>query len=200
MTKKSRSGRVGGTASQGDSPVAAPRDAAEYARAVGSRVTELVEHALERTSHAITTDPEAMAEAIIDLVLDRISDPDRSELADLVAPVWTAEHTRRVLDLSRPSMLDRRRTGSLLALRSSDGDFFYPVSQFEKRDGKVRVKPALRKFMMALRDHDPWSIAVLHHTPAPELADLTPLEWVRQGRPVQTLVDYARTLNAEFAR
>lgn len=128
------------------------------------------------------------------------SDPHRSKLADLVAPVWTAEHTRRVLNLARPTMLERRRTGSLLALRSSDGEFFYPVSQFEKRDGKVRVKPALRQFMMVLRDQDPWTIAVLQHTPAPELDGLTPSGWVRQGRHPQTLVDYARVVNAELSR
>lgn len=34
-------------------------------------------------------------------------------------------------------MLDRRKTGSLLALKTTDGDCFYPVSQFEKRDGKA---------------------------------------------------------------
>lgn len=127
-------------------------------------------------------------------------DPQRSELVDLVAPVWTAEHTRRVLKLSRPTMLDRRRTGSLLALKSSDGDYFYPVSQFEKRDGKVQVKPALRQFMMVLRDHDPWTVAVLHHTPAPELDGLTPLDWARQDRDTTTLVEYAKVLNAEFSR
>lgn len=141
-----------------------------------------------------------MAEAITDLVLDKIADPDRSEMAELVAPVWSAEHARRVLGISRPAMLDRRKTGSLLAVQSSDGDFFYPVSQFEKQAGKVRVKPALRQFMMALRDHDPWTIAVLNHTPAPELDDLTPLDWVRERRDAQTLADYARVLKAEFAR
>lgn len=54
--------------------------------------------------------------------------------------------------------------------------------------------------MMVLRDHDPWTIAVLNHTPAPELDDLTPLDWVREGRDAQALVDYARVLKAEFAR
>lgn len=178
----------------------APPDIAEYALAVGRRVTELVAKALERAPHAIRTDPQAMADAIADLVLDKIADPDRSELADIVGPMWTAEHARRELGISRPAMLDRRRSGSLLALKSSDGDFFYPVCQFEKSSGEVRVKPGLRQFMMVLRSHDPWTVAVLLHTPAPELSDLTPLAWLREDRDTQTLVSYAEALRAEFVR
>ena len=123
-----------------------------------------------------------------------------SELAELVGPVWTAGHTRRVLGLSHGSMLNRRQVGALLALPTADGDLVYPVSQFEKRNGEVQVKPAVREFMHVLRDRDPWTVAVLLHTPAPELEDLAPLEWVRQGRDSQNLVDYAAVLDREFAR
>lgn len=141
MTKQSRKVFTRVTPSVAPRPSTAPQDLGEYALAVGKRVTELVEKALERGPFAIRTDPDSMAEAITDLVLDKIADPDRSELAELIAPVWSAEHARRVLGISRPAMLDRRKTGSLLAVQSSDGDFFYPVSQFEKQAGKVRVNP-----------------------------------------------------------
>jgi hypothetical protein len=200
MTTPSQGGRFGLMSVRSEPHAAATLDAAEYARAVGNRVTELVEQALEDAPDAVRTDPNSMAEVIADLVVDRVADPDRSELADMVAPLWTAEHTRRVLKLSRPTMLDRRKAGSLLALKTTDGDFFYPVSQFERRDGKVQVKPALRKFMMVLRDRDPWTVAILIHTPAPELGDLTPLDWVRQGRDSKPLLDYAHVVNTEYAR
>lgn len=175
-------------------------EADAYARAVGDRVTELVQQALEHSPRALRVDPDTFAATITDLVVDTAAPPDRSELADLVAPLWTAEHTRRVLGLSRATMQDRRKAGTLLALKTTDGDFFYPVAQFEKHAGKVRVKPALRAFMMALRDRDPWTVAILLHTPAPELGDRTPLDWVRARRDLEDLQGYAEVVNAEFAR
>jgi hypothetical protein len=184
----------------GTPQVTGPQDACGYARAVGNRVTELIVQALERAPHAARTDPDSLADIVSGLLVDRVIDPDRSELADLVAPLWTAEHTRQVLGLSRATMLERRKSGSLLALKSTDDDFFYPVDQFEKHGEKVRVKPALRRFFMVLRDRDPWTIATLLHTPTPELDNLTPLEWVRAGNETATLVACAEALNAEFVR
>lgn len=180
--------------------VTGPQDARGYASIVGKRVTELIVQALERAPYAARTDPDSLAEVISGLLVERVVDPDRSELAELVAPLWTAEHTRRVLGLSRATMLERRKSGSLLALKSSEGDFFYPIAQFEKRGEKVHVKPALRRFFMVLRDRDPWTIAALLHTPTPELDNLTPLEWVRAGNETETLVACAEVLNLEFAR
>lgn len=200
MANPSSDTRMGLVSGRRTEALAAHIDANEYARVVGNRVTELVAEALEHAPQTRRADPEAVAEAIADLVVDTVADPDRSELADLVAPLWTAEHTRRVLNLSRPTMAERRKTGSLLALKTTDDEFFYPVSQFEKHDGKIRVKPALRRFMMALRDRDPWTVAILMHTPAPELGNLTPLDWVRRGREPGPLLDYAEVVNAEFAR
>jgi hypothetical protein len=146
----------------------------------------------ERLTKPTSTSPVAVA--------PDAADPDRSELADLVAPLWTAEHTRRVLGLSRSAMSQRLKTGSVLAVMSAEGDIFYPASQFETRQGTVRVMPALRKFIMVFRDLDRWTIAVLTHTPATELDGLTPLDWVREGRDVKALVDYAGGLAAEYGR
>lgn len=125
---------------------------------------------------------------------------DVSELAALVAPLWSAGHTREVLGLSQQAMLDRARAGSLLALTTSDGAVFYPVWQFEKREGNVQVKPGLRKFVTVLRDHDQWTVAVLIKTPAAELADKSPLDWVCDGGDTTTLVTYAERLRTEFTR
>ena len=175
-------------------------DAAEYARTVGNRVAELVEQALERAPGSVEADPESMAQLIFDVVINRLPDPDRSELAELVAPLWTAEHTRHLLKLSRRAMSSREQARSLLALETADGDLYYPVSQFERHDGEIRVKPALQAFMQAMPDRDPWTIAVLVNTPADELDSSTPLDWVRGGGDTQVLLDLAVVLNAEFAR
>jgi hypothetical protein len=200
MPQMARREDLAASRSRTESRVLVPAEAAEYAQAVGNRVTELIEQALEGDPHAARTDPNCIAEVIADLIVDKVAGPARCDFADLVAPLWTAEHARRVLKLSRATMAERRKTGSLLALRTTGGDFFYPVSQFEKRNGKVQVKPALRKFMMALRDQDPWTTAVLMQTPASELRDQTPLGWIRDGGDPQTLASYAEVLRAEIER
>ncbi len=122
----------------------------------------------------------------------RIPGLDTATLLDVVDPFWTADHTANRLNIT-PDELDRQRaTGGLLGVTPSDSDrVFYPVFQFEKRTGKVQVKPALRVFMATLRDHDPWTIAVLINTPAPELDGLTPLGWAEANRDTATLIAYA---------
>lgn len=174
---------------------------ASAARTVGDLVAEHLTRVLSEHENASIADPEAVAEAITDLLVVWVSDEDPNEIADLLAPFWTARRTAEALGgLRRSTMAERRKTGSLLGVKTTDGDFFYPVAQFERRDGKIQVKPALRKFMMALRDRDPWTVGILLHTPAPELGDLTPLDWVRRNGDEQRLVRYARIVDAEFTR
>jgi hypothetical protein len=145
---------------------------------------------------------DAVADSITNVVVATIGDhdPDYSELVDIVAPLWSAEHARRVLDVSRSTMAQQRKRGSLLALRTAGSGFLYPVFQFETYEGKVQVKRGLREFMMTLRSQDPWTVAVVVKTPAPELDGLSPLGWVHTGGDIKVLVDYAKILAAEFQR
>jgi hypothetical protein len=183
-----------------------------YARAVGDQVAALVEKALasryvadgplllDQTLVHRLADPGKVAEALDDLILTPAMAEDRSELADLLAPFWTAQRAQAALGISRQAMADRRKTGAILALKAADTDtYFYPVAQFETKDGAVRVKPMLRRFLMTLRHREPWTVGVLLHTPAPELENRTPLDWVRRHGDEGTLLDYARVVNAEFA-
>lgn len=198
MSARERVPSAASNAAEGGSPRDAV-DAGEYARMVGARVAVLVEEALEADPEAVPLDPDSMAGIISDLMVNRVG--GGSEMADLVAPLWSAERARRELNISRSTMAERRSAGSLLALKPTDADeFFYPVSQFERRDGRVQVKAGLRRFMMALRGSDPWTVAVLMRTPALELGNLTPLDWVRRGRDESTLNEYAEMLVAELAR
>lgn len=177
-----------------------PSDRERYSQAVGARVKELVDqYAADHPGLLETTPPELLAETLVDIAID--PEADRSELADLLAPLWSAKRTQEALGgLSRATMHDRRKTGSVLGVKTTDGAIFYPVAQFEAHGGKVRVKPGLRPFLMALRERDPWTVAVLLHTPADELGGLTPLDWVRKERDVDVLVAYARAVDAEFSR
>ncbi|MDN4161134.1 hypothetical protein [Nocardioides abyssi] len=76
----------------------------------------------------------------------------------------------------------------------------YPLAQFVKRDGVVVVRDGVLRMLEALREQDSWTVAVLLHTPAAELDGLTPLQWMREGRPVEVLAEYAKVLRRELSR
>lgn len=126
---------------------------------------------------------------------------ESNELAALLAPYWTADHTQQTLGIPSQQALDARlRDGTILGLRSTTGDVLYPVCQFHKDDnGTVVVSPALVPVFQALRDYDSWAVGVLLHTSAPELGHLTPLQWVREGRPATVLADLAHAVRREWA-
>jgi len=188
-----------GPAGAGSTPAA--MTPSEYAEAIGTRVTLLIERALAGTGDVRLVDPDTMAGVIAGLVIDRADDPEHNEIADLVAPLWSADRTRRALGSpSRAAMADRRRAGTILGLKTTDGDIFYPVSQFETFQGAVRVKPALREFFRILRDQDPWTVAVLMRTPTADLEDRCPVDWAADEGGLEVLAEYARTVNAEFSR
>jgi hypothetical protein len=131
-------------------------------------------------------------------------DPDAApnELADLLGPFWSADRARKALAATETELADLRRDGRLLGVASADGHgrVFYPIAQFENHGGRTRVRPALQRFFAALRAHDAWTVGVLMHTPAPELGDLTPLQWAREGRDLAPVVSYAERLAAELRR
>ena len=49
-----------------------------------------------------------------------------------------------------------------------------------------------------LRSFDPWTVAVLLNTPAPELDGATPIEWARQGGAQDALRDLAQVVAKEW--
>jgi hypothetical protein len=177
----------------------APED---YAREVADVLAERLVEQLSRVEGIpdVLPEPDEFADSLGPLVL-HVPDESPNELADLVGPFWTSARTREALGVSSRQALDsRRRTGSVLGVKSTDGDRFYPVSQFHKRaDGGIEVKPALVPFLRTLRGFDAWTVAVLLHTPAPELADLTPLDWVRHGKDPKALEDLARAVAREWS-
>jgi hypothetical protein len=119
-----------------------------------------------------------------------------NELAAMVGPLWSEGHVCDVLSVD----VDELETGTVLALTASDGGVrVYPVFQFHRRDGVVEVKPALVPFLRALRALDRWTVAVILHTPAPELDDTTPLDWVRRGGSAETLSALAAVLVNEWS-
>jgi hypothetical protein len=121
------------------------------------------------------------------------------ELVALVGPVWSQGRTCEALSVSGAALADLRKAGGVLGLTTADGALVYPVSQFHRRGGTVEVRPPLVPFLTALCRFDPWAVAVLLHTPSPELHGATPLDWVRDGGSTSLLADLALAVSHEWS-
>jgi hypothetical protein len=127
-------------------------------------------------------------------------DPPSNELAAFVGPLWSEIKTCGALDASPDILAARREAGALLELVTSDGDRVYPVFQFVAgEDGRIETRTGLAAMLQELRSFDPWTVAVLLKTPAPELDGSTPVEWERAGGAVEALRDLAAVVAREWA-
>lgn len=122
-----------------------------------------------------------------------------NEIADRVGPMWSGQKVRRALAVSAGVLDARRESGEVLGLVTTDGVVVYPVSQFQRREGRVEVKPALVPFLRVLRQFDAWAVAMLLHTPAPELDGMTPLDWLGQGHEPTALHGLADVVAREWS-
>lgn len=132
----------------------------------------------------------------------RSSDEAR-ELADLLAPYWSAPRAAEALGLTPGALGERLAEGSVLAVAIPSGTLFFPIWQFRRMpDGRVEVKPGLLDFIKTLHTvmKDGWTVGTQVRTPAPELDDLTPEQWVDSGREPAVLDRYADALVQEWER
>lgn len=174
-------------------------NAHEYAREVADAVTARLERALSGLSGDVELpEPDRIAEGLVDgmdaLVAWRPG--NGNELADLLGPFWSGARVREALGIPTRQALDsRRRSGSVLGLKTGHGTRLYPLFQFQRhRGGRVEVKPALVPVLRTLRGFDAWAVGVLLHTTAPELDGLTPLEWTRRHRSPDAIANFARSV------
>lgn len=173
----------------------------EYARSVGERVAHRLATVLrdDTRGDVVFPDPDDVAASLGSLVA-YLPEESPNELAALLGPFWSSAKVQDALGVpTRQALASRRKNGSVLGLKTSDGDVVYPVWQFHRRDDAIEVKPALVGMLRILKTFDPWTVAVVLRTPAPELKGLTPIDWVRAGRPAATLVELARVVAREWA-
>lgn len=88
-----------------------------------------------------------------------------SKLAASVGPVYTTTGVMKLLNVKRQQVDDRRRRGTILALRTADHQWVYPVFQF----GAGTIRPAVRSLLDVFRVVNPdwWTVAA----------------WMRHSRP-----------------
>lgn len=131
---------------------------------------------------------------------------ERSAMADIVGPFWPGSRVREALHLkSRQALAERVKSGSVLALpvieNSGKTTLVYPVSQFRRLGEEIEVRPELVAMLRVLREHDPWSVALVLAAPAEELGDVSPIEAAKPGpdRPaVEEFAALARTIHREW--
>ncbi|NYD40037.1 hypothetical protein [Nocardioides panaciterrulae] len=122
-----------------------------------------------------------------------------NEFAQVVGVCWSEHKVLTATGVTSQTLAAWRKTGRILGLQTSDGTRLYPVDQFVQRADAVEVRPALLPVLGALRSFDPWAVAVLLHTPAPELDDASPLGWLTDGGAPEVLARLADTVAQEWA-
>ena len=104
-------------------------------------------------------------------------------MVELLKPFWSSAKLQQEFKASRQALDSRMRVGSLLGLKTGDGQLVYRVFQFVRDSkGALIVRPGIIDMLKVVRNgegYEPWMFATLLRTPAPELEDLTPIEWMR---------------------
>lgn len=124
-----------------------------------------------------------------------------SALVDEVGPLWSTRKVRAELGgVSTQAVHQRADRGTLWALPTSDGAIVFPTFQFVRRNGRLETKRGLQVMFKILRGEDPWAVAVLMNTPAPELGEVSPVDWERRGGSMDALESLAHALVREWSR
>lgn len=89
-----------------------------------------------------------------------------SRLAAAVGPVYTTKSVMKLLSVTRQQVDDRRSRGTILALRTADGQWVYPAFQFEGHAMRPPVRALLDVFRAAKPDW--WTVAAWMRQPRTE--------------------------------
>lgn len=120
-------------------------------------------------------------------------------MLDAVGPLWSRERTRKALRLDDPTLARAVADGTVLGVQTDDEQWFFPLSQFEPLgDNAAQVRPGLLGYLEATADQDRWSVAMMLNSPTEELDGLSPIDWLRAGRPDDKVTDYGQILAGEW--
>lgn len=125
--------------------------------------------------------------------------PSPSRWDEALGPFYSTSKVAQILgSVSRQAIADRRKRRTLLGLRTADGVFVYPVFQFDDRnevlDGWSDVLQAFDP-----NDVDDWTLAAWLAAKRKALDGLSVVEWLRSGRPKETVLSLARAQAARYA-
>lgn len=125
--------------------------------------------------------------------------PEASPWSRWLGPVYVTSQLVDRLGISRQALDDRRRRGTILALKTVDGHWVYPASQFDERGAVLKgLQPVLACFRGV--EVDAWSLAGCLTSPQEALDGQSVLESLRHERSTETVLELARDAAQRFAR
>jgi hypothetical protein len=138
------------------------------------------------------------AEKAADRMLATI--PRASPWNDLLGPFYTTVQVAKLLGaVSRQALADRRRRRTLLALKTADGVLVYPAFQFDERYRILEGLPAVVQ-VLAGSGVDDWTLAGWLVSPSVALEGRSPVEWLREQRAREPLLELAEETAERFER
>ncbi|WP_104106430.1 hypothetical protein [Nocardioides sp. 616] len=118
-----------------------------------------------------------------------------SKMAEQVGPEFYDTAGVRVVlaqpganPISKQAVEHRRRRGTVLALRTSDGRWIYPTWQFRDHE----VMPGLADVLAVFAGGSSWSVGTWLTTPSEDLDGCTAIQWLNDGRDRDQLLNLAR--------
>ena len=162
---------------------------------IGRQLSQLEESYSEQgRSLADLGSPQELAERMVAAV------PRPSPWNEVLGPFYGPGQVAEVLGgISRQAVADRRQRRTLLGLKTADGHWVYPLFQFDARN-TVLAGLAETLQILAPSGVDDWSLAGWLTSPLRSLSQRTPIEWLAQGKALETLLDVARDAARRFAR
>ena len=161
--------------------------------------TRLLDLAQELRSHnrslADVGKPEDVASMMLTVV------PAPSPWDDAVGPFYLGDQVRALLGgITRQALAERRSRLTLLALRTSDGEWVYPARQFDLAAGEV--PDALAGVLQSFHtwDDDDWTIAAWLCRPLSELGGSSVLSWLLARSDASAAVAAARRQASRLGR
>lgn len=154
----------------------------------------LGEHA--RQGHSL--DEIGSTEEIARRMLDVLPEP--SHWNEVLGPFYTTRQVASLLgNASRQALADRRKRGTLLGLKTSDGTLVYPSFQF---DESRRVVPGLAEVLRSFRDVDVdgWTVAAWLVSASSALDGCSVVEWLRRGGDLEPVLALAQDTARRFAQ
>lgn len=108
----------------------------------------------------------------------------------LVGPFYDTAGLTQWRGVSRQAIHKAVAAGSVIACQLEGGQWVYPTWQFTEAK---TTHPALLALWAILRPAaDPWTCATWLCSPQPDLGDRTAVDWVKEGRPLDPVLELAR--------
>ena len=176
---------------------ARPSPTSDFADEVAAEVR----NALADVSRAYERAERSLAElgssaAVADLMVAMLPPP--SQWDDVIGPFYgSGQVCRRLGGISRQALADRRARRRILALQTLEGDFVYPLFQFEG----AAVLPGLAEVLQlfASDPDDVWTVAAWLVAPQVGLGGDSVVDWVRSDRSIVPVVTVASAFAERLA-